>query len=270
MCAQLATVEAGSARRSLAGQLAAPSVETARPLAIQSPHWRNSLAAGESLPGAQLPASMPQTIARPMDTPSIAVSQWPQHVSHSAVDYRFDAAYHSSYSMFNDLPMEAPSNSFQSTTFSEAPWSEAQDFQYAGWPEGDFQSSLTTPSSFEVPTYHLSNPASLSLPMVTNAPVQPQDEIDNIGTAHQVEQMFEKRSLPSMPLPNTNVSTLSSWAKGTYNVSDRTNYGKLARTAGAPPPSLKKRRAAPSHAGSFASLSCQDCGKTFASKSEKE
>jgi hypothetical protein len=171
--------------------------------------------------------------------------------------------------MLNDLPMEAPSNSFQSTILSEAPWSEVQDFQYLRWPEGDYHSSLTAPSSFEVPTYHVSNPASLSLPMATNAPAQPHDDPGHIGTAHQVEQAFEKRSLPSTPLPNTNMSTLSSWAKGTYNVSDRTNYGKLARP-GAPPPGLKKRRAVPSHAGSSTSLSCQDCGKTFASKSEKE
>lgn len=216
-----------------------------------------------------LPASMPQTIARPMDTPSIAVSQWPQHVSHSAVNHTFDAAYHSSYPMFDDMPMEAPSNSFQSTTLSETPWSEVQGFPYLGWPEGGFDSSLTAPSSFELPTYHLSNPASLSLPPVTNAPLQPHDGQGHIGSAHQVEQLFEKRSLPSTPLPSTNMSTLSSWAKGTYNVSDRTNFGKLARP-GAPPPGLRKRRAVPSHAGSSASLSCQGCGKTFASKSEKE
>lgn len=217
-----------------------------------------------------LPASMPQTIARPMDTPSIAVSQWPQHVSHSAVDHTFDATYHSSYPTFDyDMPMEAPSNSFQSTTLSETPWSEVQGFPYLGWPEGDFNSSLTAPSSFELPTYHLSNPASLSMPLVTNAPVQSQDELDRTDDARQVEQLFEKRRLPSAPLPDANVSTLASWAKGTYNVSDRTNFGKLARP-GAPPPGLKKRRAIPSRAGSSASLSCQGCGKTFASKSEKE
>lgn len=269
MCAQLATVEAGSAYRSLAGQLTGPTVETSRPLAIQSPYSRDGLANGEPVLGVQLPASMPQTIARPMDTPSIAVSQWPQHVSHSAVDYTFDMAYHSSYPMFNDLPMEAPSNSFQSTTFSEAPWSEAQEFQYMGRSEGDFQSSLTAPSSFEMQTYYLSNPASLTLPVVINPPMQPQDEIGHIDNVHQDEEHFEKRSLPSTPLPSTNVSTLASWAKGTYNVSDRTSFGKLARP-GAPSPSLKKRRAVPSHAGSSTSLSCQDCGKTFNSKSDKE
>lgn len=269
MCAQLATVEAGSAARSLAGQLARPSVEMTRPMAIQSPYWRDSLATGAPVPGEQLPASMPQTISRPMDTPSIAVSQWPQQVSHSAVGYPFDAAYHSSYPMFNDMPMEVPSNSFQSTTLSEAPWSEAQDFQYMGWPEGGFDYALTAPSSFEVPTYHLSNPASLSSPLVTSAPMQPQNDVGHIGIAHQVEQMFEKRSLPPTPLPSTNVSTLASWAKDTYNVSDRTSFGKFARPV-APPPVLKKRRAVPSHAGSSTSLSCQGCGKTFTSKSEKE
>lgn len=269
MCAQLATVEAGSAYKSLAGQLTGPAVETTRPLAIQSPCWRDSLATGEPVLGVQLAASMPQTITRPMDTPSIAVSQWPQHVSHSAVDYHFDMAYHSSYPTFNDLPMEVPSNSFQSTILSEAPWSEVQGFQYVGWPEEDFQSSVTAPSSFEMPPYHLSNPASLSLPAVTDSPMQPQDEIDHIGDAHQNEERFEKRSLPSTPLPSTNVSTLAIWAKGTYNVSDRENFGRLARP-GAPPPGLRRRRAPPSHAGSAASLSCQDCGKTFNSKSEKE
>lgn len=269
MCAQLATVEAGSAWRSLSGQLTGPPIESARPLAIQSPYERDSLATGGPVPGEQLPASMPQAIARPMDTPSIAVSQWPQHVSQSAVGYPFDAAYHSSYPMFNDLPMEAPSNSFQSTILSEAPWSEVQDIHYMGWPEGGLDYSLTTPSSFEVPTYHISNPASLSSPLVTDAPVQPQVDFGPIGNAHQDEQMFEKRSLPSTPLPNTNLSTLSSWAKDTYNVSDRTSFGNFARPA-APPPLLKKRRAVPSHAGSSTSLSCQGCGKTFASKSEKE
>ena len=269
MCAQLATVEAGSAWRSLSGQLTGPSVESTRPLAIQSTYGRDSLATGGPVPGEQLLASMPQTIARPVDTPSIAVSQWPQHVSHSAVGYHFDAAYHSSYPMFNDPPMEAPSNSFQSTTMSEALWSEPQDFQYMGWPEGGLDYSLTTPSSFEVPTYHISNPASLSLPPVNNAPVQPQDDFGHVGNAHQDEQMFEKRSLPSTPHPSTNVSTLSSWAKDTYNVSDRTSFGKFARPV-APPPVLKKRRAVPSHAGSSTSLSCQGCGKTFTSKSEKE
>ena len=269
MCAQLATVEAGSAYKSLAGQLTGPAVETTRPLAIQSPCWRDSLATGEPVLGAQLPASMPQTIARPMDTPSIAVSQFPQHVSHSALDYAFDMAFHSSYPMFNDLPMEAPSNSFQSTTLSEAPWSEGQESQYMGWPEGDFSFSHTAPSSFEMPTHHFSNPASLSLPVATNPPMQSQDEFGHISTAQQDEERFEKRSLPPTPLPSTNVSTLASWAKGTYNVSDRTSFGKLARP-GAPPPSLRKRRAGPSHEGSSTSLSCQDCGKTFNSKSEKE
>lgn len=269
MCAQLATVEAGSAYRSLAGQLTGPAVDTTRPLAIQSPCWKDSLATAEPVLGAQLPASMPQTIARPMDTPSIAVSPWPQHVSHSATEYPFGMAHHSSYTVFNDFPMEAPSNSFQSTTLSEALWSEVQDAQYLVWPEGDFRSSLTAPSSFEMPAYHLSNPGSLSLPLVPNAPVQSQDELDRISHAQHVEPLFEKRSLPQIPLPDTNASTLSIWAKGTYNVSDRTSFGKLARPS-APPPVLKKRRAAPSHAGSSASLSCQDCGKTFNSKSEKE
>jgi hypothetical protein len=269
MCAQLVPPEAGSAYRSLAGQLT--PLQNTRPLAIQSPCWRDGLTMEGPALGVQLPASMPQPIARPMDTPSIAVSQWPQHVSHSAVDHTFHTAYHSSYPVFEDMPMEAPSNSFQSTTLSETPWSEAQGFPYLDWPEGDLHSSLTAPSSFEIPTYHLSNPASLSLPLVTvtNAPVQPHDELGHIGSAHQAEQLFEKRSLPSRPLPSTNVSTLSSWAKGTYNVSDRTNFGKLARP-GAPPPGLKKRRAVPSHAGSSLSLSCQGCSKTFASKSEKE
>jgi len=261
MCAQLATVEAGSAYRSLAGQLAGPSVGTTRPLAIQSPYWENSLATGGPAPEAQLPASMPQAIGQPMDMPSIAVSL--------TADYPFDMVYHSSYPMLNDLPMEAPSNSFHSTILSEAPWSEAQESQYMGWPEGDFSFSHTAPSSFEMPTYHLSNPASLFLPVVNNLPTQPQNEIGNIDNAHQDEERFEKRSIPSPPLPSTNVSTLASWAKGTYNVSDRENFGKLARP-GAPPPSLRKRRAAPSHAGSSTSLSCQGCGKTFTSKSEKE
>ena len=270
MCAQLATVEAGSAYRSLAGQLTGPAVETTRPLAIQSPYSRDGLATREPVLGAQPPASMPQTIARPMNTPSIAVSQWPQHISPSAVDYSFDAAYHSSYPMFNDLPMDAPSNSFQSEILSEAPWSEAQDFQYMGWPEEGFQSSITAPSSCEMPKYHLSNPPSLSLPVVFNSPMQPQDEISHIDNVHQDEERFEKRSLPSTLLPSTNVSTLASWAKGTYNVSDRTNFGKLARPGVPPPPGLKKRRVATSHAGSSTSLSCQDCGKTFNSKSEKE
>ena len=269
MCAQLATVEPGSAYKSLAGQLTGPAVETTRPLAVQSPCWRDSLATGGPVPEAQLPASIPQTIARPMDTPSIAVSQWSQHVSHSVVTYPFDMAYHSSYPMFNNLPMEAPSNSFQSTILSEALWSEAQEPQYMGWLEGDLHSSHTAPSSFEVPTYHLSNPASLSLPVLTDSTMQPQDDFGHIDIAHQDKSRFEKRSLPSTPLPSTNVSTLASWAKGTYNVSDRTSFGKLAGPS-APPPSLKKRKMAPSHAGSSTSLSCQDCGKIFASKSEKE
>ena len=269
MCAQLASVEAGSAYKSLAGQLEGRAVETTRPLTIQSPPRRDGLTIEGPPLRAQLLASMPQTVARPMATPSLAVPYWPQHLSQSAVDYHFDAAYQTSFPAANNLLPEAPSNSFQSTTFSGAPWSEAQDFQYLGCPKEDLDFSLTAPSSFEVPTHNWSNPASFSLPPVADAPVRPHDQLHLTSSPHQIEHLFEKRSLPSPQLPSTNVSTLFTWAQGPYNVSDRTSYGQLARP-GAPPPGPRKRRVTPSHVGSSTSLSCPGCGKTFASKSEKE
>ena len=238
-------------------------------MAIQVPYRTDRLAVEQSLLGVHLPASMPQTIARSMITPSIAVSQWPQHTSQFAVSHSIDIPYHWTDPPPNDMPIATPSNSFQSTTLSGVPWSEPQELQHLSWHEGDLDPSLLTAhSSFEFAPHHLSNPTSFSLPPVADAPLHPQD-LDCIGDTHQVDQVFARRSLTTTPRPGANMSTLSRWAQGTYNVSDRTNFGTLAGQS-IPPPGPKRRKTTQSHAGSSTSMSCEECGKSFNSKADKE
>lgn len=266
VCAQFARVETGSAYRSLAEQLPVPPVKApTRSMVVQS-SWMGSSSAGQTMQSMQHSASVPQTIARPMDTPSIAVSHWPQHVSYPSQLQHTDAPYYSLDLLFNGPPTDTVPNSFQSTTLSGMPWSEAQEFQCLGWPEADLGYTATAPSSFDVETPFLSNPPSFSSPKMVRPPVYEGEELGHIDDLQQVDPVFEKRILTTTPLAGTNVS---SWARGTYNVSDRTNFGKLVQP-GIAPPGPKKRKVAQSNAGSSTSLSCGGCGKVFASKSEKE
>jgi len=214
---------------------------------------------------------MPQTIVRPIDNPLIAVSQWPQHSSYSAVDHFDDVPYHCLDWMISDLPIGTPSNSFQSTTLSGPLWSETQGFLHLGSPGENSGSLNTAPSSFDVTTNRSSKPISFSSPLVANpaSPLHLREKVNDTASMHGADPSFGKRSLTtSTHFPDTNVSTLSHWAQGTYNVSDRTNFGELAGP-GAPLPGLRRRGVALSHAGSSTSVAC-NCGKVFASKSDKE
>lgn len=222
------------------------------------------LSAGQPILRVHPPASMPLAIPSPMNTPSIAVSQWPQHESfpeHYGYTNSPDAFADFS---FDDVPANTPSNSYHSNTSSWMPRSEHQGFQHLSWPEEDLVSSFTAPSSFEMATQYLSDPASFtSAPMVV--PAQPHQELDIIGDLHQVESLYEKRSQLAIPLLGANVSN---WAQGAYNVLDRTDFGGLAQPAA--PPGLRRRRASHSRAGSSTSLSCESCGRVFTSRSERE
>lgn len=223
------------------------------------------LPAGRPLLRVHPPSSMPLAIPSPVSTPSIAVSQWPQRASFpeqfgyinspdTFIDFSFD-----------DVLANTPSNSYHSTTSSWMPRSEDQGFQHPSWPEEDLQSSFTAPSSFEMATQYLSNPASFTSAPMAVPHAQPHQELDILGGLQQFEDLYEKRSQLAIPLPGANVS---SWAQGAYNVLDRTDFGSLAQPAA--PPGLRRRRASYSRAGSSTSLSCESCGRLFTSRSERE
>jgi hypothetical protein len=186
---------------------------------------------------------MPQTIARPIDNPLIAVSQWPQHSSYPAVDHLDDVPYHCFDSMISDLPTGTPSDSFQSTTLSGPFWSETQGFLYLSSPGEASGSSNTAPSSFDVATHRSSKPISFSSPLVAipASPLHSREKVNDTGITHRADPSFGSCSLTtSTHFPDKNVSMLSHWAQGIYNVSDRTIFGDLA-SPGAPPPGLRRR-----------------------------
>jgi hypothetical protein len=237
-------------------------------MTIQPHFWTDNLTTGQPRLCGQLPASMPQTITRPIETPSIDVSKWPQHLSHSAMEHHGDASRQWFDPLRIDLSIETPSHSFQSTTWSGTLGSEAQAFQYLGSPGGDLDPVVTAPSSFDFVTHSPSKSIFLSSPKEEVPPAYPQEKVDHIDNSPEASNIFARRSVTARPLPGTNMSTLSRWAQGTYNVSDRTSFGELANP-GAPPLGQKKRRVAPSVAGSSTSVTC-GCGKVFASKSVRE
>jgi hypothetical protein len=234
-----------------------PTMPIAVPLSRQS----DRLTSRQSQLGVQLPASMPLAIACPASTPLIAVSDWQQHLSSFDQFYHREAPYYSFGLSLEDVQAtNTPSNSFQSAT-----WSGALEFQHQERTEEDLLSSFTAPSSFDITTQHLSVPASFSSPHVYT-----HGQPGYLSSLTQFDQLEEEGSYTMSSLPGTN---MSGWAQGAYNVSDRTDFGSLAHPPTSPS-GIRKRRASHSRIGSStgpsAGLSCEGCGKVFASRAERE
>jgi hypothetical protein len=232
-----------------------------RPVAVPSPFETDHSYTRQSHLGGPLPASMPLDIAYPANTPSVAVSQYPQHLSSSEQVYHSGASCYPFDFSLEEPPADTPSNSFQSAT-----WTGALQIQHEDRLEEDILSSFTAPSSFDIRSQNLSVVASLSSPQTVSPHVYTHGQLGTLNSPPQVDRFDDEGSYPMSSLPST---SMSGWAQGAYNVSDRTNFGSLAHSPIASP-GARKRRASHSRAGSSTGLSCEGCGRVFPSKAERE
>jgi hypothetical protein len=291
-CAQFTKIEAGSAYRSLAGQLAIPFAETpVRSLPLETTYRTDPSATTTSLLDVLPAATLPRDIASPVETPSIAISHWPQGVSFPEQAYYSNELYDSPDLKFDDL-LNTPSNSFQSTTSSWMTRTEAQRFHDLSFADEDLLSPTTAPSSFDLGSVNPSNsasfpseaqgfqylgcpeddlPTSFTAPFSFNTlPTQPPNPPSFPSPSRFLpldpsNHLSQPLTQPTTPLQPADLS-METWARGTYNVSDRTNYGSLV-----PPNPTRRKRKPPS----LASLTtppnkCPTCTKTFPSRSERE
>lgn len=261
--AHLARVDEGSAYRSLVGQLVNPPVGVPPNMPIpQAPLQMDFPPAQRPLPELQLPASMPQTIAYPVDTPTIAISQCFNHEQRHYIDpnYGFQGFQYN-----EEILTSTPFNSFQSTDSSWLPLSGPQSSYEFDRPEPDLQSSNTAPSSFDISTTYFPGQSSFPSASFASPYMHSQLDFDETGDPYHADPGHMQMMTPSR---GTNVS---SWTQGAYNVLDRTNFGGLAPEPTAPP-GPRRGRVSHSRAGSATTgpIPCQRCGKMFPSRSARE
>jgi hypothetical protein len=216
--------------------------------------------------------SMPRTIARShIGVPSTAPSQRLQWASFPEQDqgvFHHDAGI--TLPITHDCKLLGiPSASPFSTYSAQSPWSSQHSFAQRSGPTYAPSTPITPQSSFNIAPTDFSFKTPLSTPPANrshlpHAKLRPRSYQG--GDPHQQElctSSFEGQSL----FARDSTANLSAWAQGTYNVLDRTSFGSLA-----PPttPTPRRRRASRSRTRSVATLACENCNKTFASKSERE
>lgn len=169
-----------------------------------------------------------------------------------------------------------PSNSPFSTHSTQSPWSNQHSFAQHSGPTYAHSTPNTAQSSFNLaPTTDFSFHTPLSTPPPASGSVASHISflVESARGGDPLEQRKQQHASPSVNQtqgfaqqdPTANLST---WAQGTYNVLDRTSFGTLA------PPTMpstpRRRRASRSRTRSVATLACENCDKTFASRSERE
>jgi hypothetical protein len=281
--AHLARIEAGSAYKSLIGQLPVgdfnkPESRFESNMDESGGHPQISYSEVNQIsPSVPIPASVPLPI------PTCQTSASSTATSHRL---QFTSFHENDVSSSHDdgdafptthecMLLGIPSTSPFSVYSTQSPRSNQQSFtQYSG-PTYAPSTSITSQSSFEVAPMDFA-PMDFTLQTLLLTPPASRSVVSQIsflvegarnGNLEQRKQHYTSTSeSQTQGIAQDPIADLATWTQGTYNVSDRTSFGSLAPLA-APP---TRHRASRSRTRSVATLACENCNKTFASRSERE
>jgi hypothetical protein len=227
-------------------------------------------------PSVHIPASMPLPIPTFQNgAPSTAPSKRLQWASLPEQDQgvfvqEFDNAFPTTPDC---MRLSIPTASPFSTYSTQSSWSNQNSFAQHNGPTYAPSTPMTAQSSFNIAPMDFSFQTPLSTPPPTSRSVGShisfliESARDGNPQQRNQEQTSPSGSQSQEVAQDTTVS-LSTWAQGTYTVLDRTSFGTLAPPATTP---TKRRRASRSRSRSVvATLACENCNKTFTSRSERE
>lgn len=278
--AHLASIEAGSAYKSLVGQLPAGAIKTpetqfeADMNAPGSCPQMNYSAVSQITPSVCVPASMPLPIptfrfGNP-PTPPTQRLRWaslPEQDQDVFVQEGNDAFPITYDFMDPSIPSASPFSAYS----TQSSWSNQHGFAQHMGPTYAPSVPITSQSSFNIaqPDFLSQTPKSMP-PLSRSVGSHISFLVENARNGSPQErgkQHAPRFESQSQGVAQESTANLSAWAQGTYNVLDRTSFGSLAPPATTP---TKRRRASRSRSRSVATLACEDCDKTFGSKSERE
>jgi hypothetical protein len=226
-------------------------------------------------PSVHVPASMPLPIptfqtGAPPTAPSKRL-QWASlpEQDQGAFTQEFDNAFLTTHDC---MRLSIPTASPFSTYSTQSSWSNQHSFAQHNGPTYAPSTPMTAQSSFNIAPMDFSFQTPLSTPPPTSRSVGSHIsfliESARDGNPQQRKQQHASPSgIQSQGVAQDTTVSLSTWAQGTYNVLDRTSFGTLAPPATTP---TKRRRASRSRSRSVATLACENCNKTFTSRSERE
>jgi hypothetical protein len=278
--AHLARIEAGSAYRSLVEQLPAGAIKTpesrfeANLNASYSQPQINYSAVSQTSPSLCVPASMPLPIPtfRTGTSPTVpsqrlrwaSLPEQDQEVFVPEIDDVSPTTH--DYTL-----LSIPSASPFSTYSAQSPWSNQHSFSQHTGPNYALSAPITTQSSFNIAQPNFSFQTPLSTPPLSRSVGSHISFLVESARDGNRRQRQQHHSSPSgkqgQSVAQDPAANLSTWAQGTYNVLDRTSFGSLAPPAATP---AKRHRGSRSRSRSVTTLACENCSKTFASRSERE
>ena len=222
-------------------------------------------------PSVHVPASMPLPIptfhtGAPSTAPSKRL-QWaslPEH-DQGAFTQGFDNDFSTPHdSMLLSIPTASPFSAYS----TQSSWSNQHSFAQHTGPTYAPLTPMTAQSSFNIAPKDFSFQTPLSTPPASRSVgshISFLVESARDGNPQQQKQQHAESQ--SQCVGQDSTANLSTWAQGTYNVSDRTSFGTLAPLATTP---TRRRRTSRSRSRSVATLACENCNKTFTSRSERE
>jgi hypothetical protein len=276
--AHLARIEAGSAYKSLVGQLPAGAIET------PESRFEADMNAPSSCPQMNYPAVSQITSCVPASMP-LPIPTFQTGTSSTAPAHRlrwaslpeqdqgvFAEEGGDAFPIMHDCTLlSIPAASPLSAYSAQSSWSNQQSFAQHNGPTYAPSGPTTSQSSFNIapPDFSFQTPRSMPpLSRSVASHISFLVESARNSTPQQLEhQHVSPSQWQSQDAAKDPTANLSAWTQGTYNVLDRTSFGSLAPPSATP---TKRHRASRSRSRSVATLACDNCSKTFASRSERE
>jgi hypothetical protein len=276
----LAGIEAGSAYRSLVEQLPADAVKTPESrfeadMGTSSSHPQiNYSAVSQAPPSVHVPASMPLPIPTfQTGTSSTAPAHRLRWASLPEQDQGvFAEEGGDAFPIMHDCTLlSIPAASPLSAYSAQSSWSNQQSFAQDNGPTYAPSGPTTSQSSFNIAPPDFSFQTPRSMPPLSRSVASHISFLVESARNNTPQQLEHQHASPSQwqnqEAAKDPTANLSAWTQGTYNVLDRTSFGSLAPPAATP---TKRHRASRSRSRSVATLACESCNKTFASRSERE
>jgi len=168
--------------------------------------------------------------------------------------------------MLLGIPSASPFSAYS----TQSSWSNQHSFAQHSGPTYAPSTPITAQSSFNVEPMDFSFQTPLSTPPASRSVgshISFLVENARNGNSHKHTQHASPFESQSQGIAQDLTANLSSWTQDTYNVLDRTGFGTLAPPATTP---ARRHRTSRSRSRSVATLACENCNKTFASRSERE